>query len=101
MVWDSLDLLQRPDFTLLIFNVQCANNNNKNDKNDTIITEQEKLDANVLFCFFCLQVRISSWPKENPGSWFSEFKRGKMVSFIFPGFSSPLYIKLQGRVMVT
>lgn len=26
------------------------------------------------------QVRISSWPKENPGSWFSEFKRGKLVS---------------------
>ncbi|NXQ07970.1 COBA1 protein, partial [Vidua macroura] len=23
---------------------------------------------------------ISSWPKENPGSWFSEFKRGKLVS---------------------
>lgn len=23
--------------------------------------------------------RITSWPKENPGSWFSEFKRGKLV----------------------
>uniref|UniRef100_A0A4W5Q0A1 Fibrillar collagen NC1 domain-containing protein n=2 Tax=Hucho hucho TaxID=62062 RepID=A0A4W5Q0A1_9TELE len=25
-------------------------------------------------------VRISNWPKEAPGSWFSEFKRGKIVS---------------------
>uniref|UniRef100_I3KQC5 Collagen, type XI, alpha 1b n=1 Tax=Oreochromis niloticus TaxID=8128 RepID=I3KQC5_ORENI len=24
--------------------------------------------------------RISNWPKESPGSWFSEFKRGKIVS---------------------
>lgn len=27
------------------------------------------------------QVRISSWPKEKPGSWFSEFKRGKLVCY--------------------
>uniref|UniRef100_A0A8D3DN76 Collagen, type XI, alpha 1a n=1 Tax=Scophthalmus maximus TaxID=52904 RepID=A0A8D3DN76_SCOMX len=27
-------------------------------------------------------VRISSWPKEVPGSWFSEFKRGKILSYI-------------------
>lgn len=27
-------------------------------------------------------VRISSWPKENPGSWFSEFKRGKTLSYV-------------------
>ncbi|XP_010022192.1 PREDICTED: collagen alpha-1(XI) chain-like, partial [Nestor notabilis] len=27
-------------------------------------------------------VRISSWPKENPGSWFSEFKRGKLLSYL-------------------
>uniref|UniRef100_A0A8C6T1W2 Collagen, type XI, alpha 1a n=1 Tax=Neogobius melanostomus TaxID=47308 RepID=A0A8C6T1W2_9GOBI len=27
-------------------------------------------------------VRISSSPKENPGSWFSEFKRGKMLSYV-------------------
>jgi len=27
-------------------------------------------------------VRISSWPKEAPGSWFSEFKRGKILSYI-------------------
>uniref|UniRef100_A0A3B3S7L4 Fibrillar collagen NC1 domain-containing protein n=1 Tax=Paramormyrops kingsleyae TaxID=1676925 RepID=A0A3B3S7L4_9TELE len=27
------------------------------------------------------QVRISSWPKEVPGSWFSEFKRGKLLSY--------------------
>lgn len=33
-----------------------------------------------LLCFCCPQVRISSWPKEIPGSWFSEFKRGKIVS---------------------
>ncbi|KPP71029.1 hypothetical protein Z043_110097, partial [Scleropages formosus] len=26
--------------------------------------------------------RISSWPKEVPGSWFSEFKRGKMLSYV-------------------
>lgn len=25
-------------------------------------------------------MRLSSWPKEVPGSWFSEFKRGKIVS---------------------
>lgn len=30
--------------------------------------------------FYRPQVRISSWPKEIPGSWFSEFKRGKIVS---------------------
>lgn len=29
---------------------------------------------------FCSQVRLSNWPKESPGSWFSEFKRGKIVS---------------------
>uniref|UniRef100_A0A8C8R7Y8 Fibrillar collagen NC1 domain-containing protein n=1 Tax=Pelusios castaneus TaxID=367368 RepID=A0A8C8R7Y8_9SAUR len=27
-------------------------------------------------------VRISSWPKENPGTWFSEFKRGKLLSYL-------------------
>uniref|UniRef100_A0AAX7VEE7 Fibrillar collagen NC1 domain-containing protein n=1 Tax=Astatotilapia calliptera TaxID=8154 RepID=A0AAX7VEE7_ASTCA len=27
-------------------------------------------------------VRISSWPKEVPGSWFSEFKRGKIFSYV-------------------
>uniref|UniRef100_A0A803T8X0 Fibrillar collagen NC1 domain-containing protein n=1 Tax=Anolis carolinensis TaxID=28377 RepID=A0A803T8X0_ANOCA len=27
-------------------------------------------------------VRISSWPKENPGTWFSEFKRGKLLSYV-------------------
>uniref|UniRef100_A0A8C2KD07 Collagen, type XI, alpha 1a n=1 Tax=Cyprinus carpio TaxID=7962 RepID=A0A8C2KD07_CYPCA len=27
-------------------------------------------------------VRISSWPKEVPGSWFSEFKRGKILSYV-------------------
>uniref|UniRef100_A0A673CIA7 Collagen, type XI, alpha 1a n=1 Tax=Sphaeramia orbicularis TaxID=375764 RepID=A0A673CIA7_9TELE len=27
-------------------------------------------------------VRISSWPKEIPGSWFSEFKRGKILSYV-------------------
>lgn len=27
-------------------------------------------------------VRISSWPKEKPGSWFSEFKRGKLLSYL-------------------
>uniref|UniRef100_A0A4W5LSR5 Fibrillar collagen NC1 domain-containing protein n=1 Tax=Hucho hucho TaxID=62062 RepID=A0A4W5LSR5_9TELE len=27
-------------------------------------------------------VRISSWPKEIPGSWFSEFKRGKLLSYV-------------------
>lgn len=32
--------------------------------------------------FLCVvfKVRLSSWPKEVPGSWFSEFKRGKIVS---------------------
>uniref|UniRef100_A0A8C1GCV7 Collagen, type XI, alpha 1a n=1 Tax=Cyprinus carpio TaxID=7962 RepID=A0A8C1GCV7_CYPCA len=27
-------------------------------------------------------VRISSWPKEVSGSWFSEFKRGKILSYV-------------------
>lgn len=27
------------------------------------------------------QSRVTSWAKESPGSWFSEFKRGKLVSF--------------------
>ncbi|KAG5840929.1 hypothetical protein ANANG_G00194080 [Anguilla anguilla] len=27
-------------------------------------------------------VRLTSWPKEIPGSWFSEFKRGKMMSYV-------------------
>ncbi|TNN65148.1 Collagen alpha-1(XI) chain [Liparis tanakae] len=27
-------------------------------------------------------VRISSWPKEVPGTWFSEFKRGKIFSYV-------------------
>lgn len=26
--------------------------------------------------------RLTSWPKENPGSWFSEFKRGKLLSYV-------------------
>lgn len=26
--------------------------------------------------------RISPWPKESPGSWFSEFKRGKLLSYV-------------------
>uniref|UniRef100_A0AAX7TBH6 Fibrillar collagen NC1 domain-containing protein n=1 Tax=Astatotilapia calliptera TaxID=8154 RepID=A0AAX7TBH6_ASTCA len=26
--------------------------------------------------------RISNWPKESPGSWFSEFKRGKILSYV-------------------
>lgn len=29
--------------------------------------------------FHRFQARITSWPKETPGSWFSEFKRGKLV----------------------
>uniref|UniRef100_A0A3Q2CAD5 Collagen, type XI, alpha 1a n=1 Tax=Cyprinodon variegatus TaxID=28743 RepID=A0A3Q2CAD5_CYPVA len=27
-------------------------------------------------------VRLSSWPKDVPGSWFSEFKRGKLFSYV-------------------
>uniref|UniRef100_A0AAQ4NW57 Collagen, type XI, alpha 1b n=1 Tax=Gasterosteus aculeatus aculeatus TaxID=481459 RepID=A0AAQ4NW57_GASAC len=27
-------------------------------------------------------VRISNWPKELPGSWFSEFKRGKILNYV-------------------
>lgn len=27
-------------------------------------------------------VRISNWPKETPGAWFSEFKRGKILSYV-------------------
>uniref|UniRef100_A0A4W6EZ10 Procollagen, type V, alpha 1 n=1 Tax=Lates calcarifer TaxID=8187 RepID=A0A4W6EZ10_LATCA len=27
-------------------------------------------------------VRLTSWVKENPGSWFSEFKRGKLLSYV-------------------
>lgn len=27
-------------------------------------------------------VRISNWPKESPGTWFSEFKRGKILSYV-------------------
>jgi len=26
--------------------------------------------------------RLTSWVKENPGSWFSEFKRGKLLSYV-------------------
>uniref|UniRef100_A0A3B3R295 Fibrillar collagen NC1 domain-containing protein n=1 Tax=Paramormyrops kingsleyae TaxID=1676925 RepID=A0A3B3R295_9TELE len=26
--------------------------------------------------------RLTSWPKENPGTWFSEFKRGKLLSYV-------------------
>lgn len=26
--------------------------------------------------------RISNWPKEAPGSWFSEFKRGKILNYV-------------------
>lgn len=26
--------------------------------------------------------RLTSWAKENPGSWFSEFKRGKLLSYV-------------------
>uniref|UniRef100_G1TNT5 Fibrillar collagen NC1 domain-containing protein n=1 Tax=Oryctolagus cuniculus TaxID=9986 RepID=G1TNT5_RABIT len=29
-----------------------------------------------------VQARITAWPKENPGSWFSEFKRGKLLSYV-------------------
>lgn len=38
-------------------------------------------DASRLPCLW-FQVRISNWPKESPGSWFSEFKRGKIVSLL-------------------
>uniref|UniRef100_A0A4W5LM98 Fibrillar collagen NC1 domain-containing protein n=2 Tax=Hucho hucho TaxID=62062 RepID=A0A4W5LM98_9TELE len=31
---------------------------------------------------FAPQVGISSWPKEIPGSWFSEFKHGKIFSYV-------------------
>uniref|UniRef100_A0A3P8XJW6 Fibrillar collagen NC1 domain-containing protein n=1 Tax=Esox lucius TaxID=8010 RepID=A0A3P8XJW6_ESOLU len=27
-------------------------------------------------------VRISNWPKETPGTWFSEFKRGKILNYV-------------------
>lgn len=27
-------------------------------------------------------VRISNWPKESPGAWFSEFKRGKILNYV-------------------
>uniref|UniRef100_A0A3Q3BPH0 Fibrillar collagen NC1 domain-containing protein n=1 Tax=Kryptolebias marmoratus TaxID=37003 RepID=A0A3Q3BPH0_KRYMA len=27
-------------------------------------------------------VRMSNWPKESPGSWFSEFKRGKILNYV-------------------
>ncbi|KAG7229043.1 hypothetical protein INR49_013162 [Caranx melampygus] len=30
-------------------------------------------------------VRISNWPKESPGSWFSEFKRGKILNYVDVG----------------
>uniref|UniRef100_A0A671YBU1 Collagen, type XI, alpha 1b n=1 Tax=Sparus aurata TaxID=8175 RepID=A0A671YBU1_SPAAU len=33
-------------------------------------------------------VRISNWPKEAPGSWFSEFKRGKILSYVDMGEST-------------
>uniref|UniRef100_A0A3B3WLK9 Fibrillar collagen NC1 domain-containing protein n=1 Tax=Poecilia mexicana TaxID=48701 RepID=A0A3B3WLK9_9TELE len=33
-------------------------------------------------------VRISNWPKESPGSWFSEFKRGKILSYVDGGDNS-------------
>uniref|UniRef100_A0A8C6ULL2 Fibrillar collagen NC1 domain-containing protein n=1 Tax=Neogobius melanostomus TaxID=47308 RepID=A0A8C6ULL2_9GOBI len=27
-------------------------------------------------------VRLSNWPKESPGSWFSEFRRGKILTYV-------------------
>uniref|UniRef100_A0A3B5Q203 Collagen, type XI, alpha 1b n=1 Tax=Xiphophorus maculatus TaxID=8083 RepID=A0A3B5Q203_XIPMA len=33
-------------------------------------------------------VRISNWPKESPGSWFSEFKRGKILNYVDGGDNS-------------
>ncbi|MED6281157.1 hypothetical protein CHARACLAT_018322, partial [Characodon lateralis] len=33
-------------------------------------------------------VRISNWPKESPGSWFSEFKRGKILNYVDIGDNS-------------
>lgn len=45
-----------------------------------------------MFCLVCFpQVRISSWPKEVPGSWFSEFKRGKIVSILSSASSTLLH----------
>lgn len=37
----------------------------------------------------CPQARLTSWVKENPGSWFSEFKRGKLVSPTLPNVLFP------------
>uniref|UniRef100_A0A3Q2SSV2 Collagen, type XI, alpha 1b n=1 Tax=Fundulus heteroclitus TaxID=8078 RepID=A0A3Q2SSV2_FUNHE len=33
-------------------------------------------------------VRMSNWPKESPGSWFSEFKRGKILNYVDAGDNS-------------
>lgn len=56
-------------------------------------------EVTTFFCFspaapalLRAQARLTSWPKENPGSWFSEFKRGKLVRRPGPAaaFSAPL-----------
>lgn len=48
-------------------------------------------EVTLSFCFSPspAQARITSWPKENPGSWFSEFKRGKLVRLPLASRSRP------------
>lgn len=42
------------------------------------------------------KVRISSWPKEIPGSWFSEFKRGKLVCHFHVLLNNPYLLYVSG-----
>ena len=46
------------------------------------------------------QVRISSWPKEVPGTWFSEFKRGKIVSLPSLSFHPPPSVRCTGQKLL-
>ncbi|KAL8174534.1 UNVERIFIED_CONTAM: Collagen alpha-1(V) chain [Gekko kuhli] len=47
--------------------------------------------------------RITSWPKENPGSWFSEFKRGKLTGahqlFLLLGYGQKPVCILHARLL--
>lgn len=93
-VWHLLKILSffSPQMNIILpFKLGCAN-------------KAEKLCVTLTSCSVCccccywLQVRISSWPKETPGSWFSEFKRGKMVSLFFfsPAVHSSVKFEIVG-----
>lgn len=79
MIW-QYDICKKNTFIfssqmkiILPFHLECVN------KAEKLCLTQTSCSVFLVFP----QVRLSSWPKETPGSWFSEFKRGKMVSLFF------------------